>query len=115
MTEIAFRGEEIGAAELVALTIGTKSDVIRFDAMLGKPLLPEIKKPVAPGNRPAQQSSKLDEAAFKSVEEVLEMLGTSAAGLSDNEAAARLEHYGPNKVAYQEKRRMDSSPLHLGA
>ena len=98
-----FRGEESGAAELVALTIGTKSDVIRFDAMLGKPLLPEIKKPVAPGNRPAQESSKLDEAAFKSVDEVFEMLGTTGAGLSDDEAAARLEHYGPNEVAYEEK------------
>jgi Mg2+-importing ATPase len=71
--------------------------------MLGKTLLPEIKKPVAPGNRPAPRASKLDEAAFKSADEVLEMLGTSAAGLAEDEAAARLEEYGPNEVAHEEK------------
>src|SRR5215469_11552374 len=66
-------------------------------------LLPEIKKPVASPDRQAQQSSKLDAAAFKSADEILEMLSTSAAGLSDDEAAARLEEYGPNEVAYEEK------------
>src|SRR6516162_5172532 len=71
--------------------------------MLGKSLLPEIKEPVAPQSRPAQHSSKLDEAAFKSVNEVLEMLATSAAGLSEDESAARLEEYGPNEVAYEKK------------
>jgi Mg2+-importing ATPase len=71
--------------------------------MLGKTLLPEIKKPVAPGNRPPPPSSKLDEAAYKSADEVLEMLGTSAAGLNEDEAAARLEEYGPNQVAHEEK------------
>ena len=71
--------------------------------MLGKTLLAEIKKPNAPRNRPTPTSSKLDEAAAKSAEEVLEMLGTSAAGLSEDEAAARFEEYGPNEVAHEEK------------
>jgi P-type Mg2+ transporter len=71
--------------------------------MLGKTLLPEIKKPVAPRNRPTPTSSKLDEAACKRADEVLGMLGTSAAGLNEDEAAARLEEYGPNEVAHEEK------------
>src|SRR5215469_9929542 len=71
--------------------------------MLGKTLLPESKKPVAPSNRPTPPSSKLDEAACKSADEVLKMLGTSAAGLSEDEAAARLEEYGPNEVGHEEK------------
>ena len=71
--------------------------------MLGKTLLPEIKKPVVPRNRPAQPPSKLDEAAHKSADEVFEMLGASAAGLSEEEAAARLEEHGPNEVAYERK------------
>ena len=71
--------------------------------MLGKTLLPESKKPVAPSNRPTPPSSKLDEAACKSADEVLKMLGTSAAGLSEDEAAARLEGYGPNEVGHEEK------------
>jgi Mg2+-importing ATPase len=45
----------------------------------------------------------LDEAARKSADEVLEMLGTSAAGLSKEQAATRLEEYGPNEVAYERK------------
>ena len=72
--------------------------------MLGKTLVAEIKKPNAPRNRPTPSSSKLDEAAAKSADEVLEMLGTSAAGLSEDEAAARLEEYGPNEVAQEEKK-----------
>src|SRR6516225_5123781 len=69
--------------------------------MLGKTLLPEIKKPVVPRNRPAQPPSKLDEAAHKSADEVFEMLGASAAGLTEEEAAERLEVFGPNGVAYE--------------
>ena len=72
--------------------------------MLGKTLLAEIKKPNEPRNRSTPSSSKLDEAAAKSADEVLEMLGTSAAGLSEDEAAARLEEYGPNEVAQEEKK-----------
>jgi Mg2+-importing ATPase len=71
--------------------------------MLGKTLLPEIKKPVVPRNRPAQPASKLDEAARKNSEEVLAMLGSSATGLSEEEAATRLEEHGPNEVAYERK------------
>jgi Mg2+-importing ATPase len=71
--------------------------------MVAKTLLPEIKKPVAPRNRPAQPPSKLDEAAHKSADEVFQILGTSASGLSDEEAATRLEEHGPNEVAYERK------------
>src|ERR1700746_2427971 len=71
--------------------------------MLGKTLLPEIKKPVVPRNRPAPPPSKLDEAAHKSADEVFGMLGASAAGLSEEEAATRLEEHGPNEVAYERK------------
>jgi Mg2+-importing ATPase len=71
--------------------------------MVGKILLPEIKKPVVARNRPAPSPSKLDEAAHRSADEVFGMLGTSAAGLSDEEAATRLEEHGPNEVAYEKK------------
>jgi Mg2+-importing ATPase len=70
--------------------------------MIGKTLVPEIKKPVVPRNRPAPPS-KLDEAARKSADEVFGMLGTTAAGLSEEEAATRLEEHGPNEVAYEKK------------
>ena len=71
--------------------------------MLGKTLLPEIKTPVGLRHHPTQQPSNLDEAAHKSADEVLEMLGTSPAGLTEEEAAARLEQYGPNEVAREEQ------------
>ena len=71
--------------------------------MLGKTLLPEIKKPAVPRTRPAQPSSKLDEAARRNADEVFEMLVTSAAGLSEEEAATRFEEHGPNEVAYEKK------------
>ncbi len=70
--------------------------------MIGKTLVPEIKKPVAPRNRPASPS-KLDEAAHKSADDVFGMLGTTAAGLSEEEAATRLEEHGPNEVAHEKK------------
>ena len=71
--------------------------------MPGETLLPEIKKPVVPRNRPAQPTSKLDEAAQKSADQVFEMLGASAVGLNEEEAATRLEEHGPNEVAYERK------------
>jgi len=70
--------------------------------MIGKTLVPEIKKPVVPRNRPAPLS-KLDEAAHKSADEVFGMLGTTAAGLSEEEAVTRLEEHGPNEVAHEKK------------
>jgi len=70
--------------------------------MLGETLLPEI-KPAVSRNRPAQQPSKLDEAAHQGAAQAFEIFGTSAAGLNEDEAAKRLEEYGPNEVAYEKK------------
>ena len=47
-------------------------------------------------------SDFVHEAAVEEASAVLQRLGTSLAGLSEEEAAARLEKYGPNEVA-QEK------------
>jgi Mg2+-importing ATPase len=44
------------------------------------------------------QSDLARDAAGKDSAEVLRLLGTSAAGLTEEEAAARLEQYGPNEV-----------------
>ena len=65
-------------------------------------LLPEV-QPTVTRNHQAQPSSKLDEAAYKSAHEALEMLGTSDAGLNEDEAATRLEKYGRNEVAYERR------------
>jgi Mg2+-importing ATPase len=43
------------------------------------------------------------EMAMKEAAEVLTLLGTLPAGLSDEEAAARLEKYGPNEVAREKQ------------
>ncbi|HTS18943.1 MAG TPA: magnesium-translocating P-type ATPase [Verrucomicrobiae bacterium] len=48
-------------------------------------------------------SDAVRDAATKDIGDVLGELGTSATGLTEPEAAARLERYGPNEVA-QEKR-----------
>src|SRR5437667_9984054 len=51
-----------------------------------------------------QRTSDLaDEAARKESAEALQMLGTSVSGLSEEEAAARLEKYGPNTVAREKQ------------
>src|SRR6267142_2690080 len=50
-----------------------------------------------------QSSPLLAEASAKPSADVLQMLVTSAAGLSEAEAAARLKKYGPNEVASEEK------------
>ena len=71
--------------------------------MLGKTVAPEIKKPIAAENRSARSTSRLDEAARASSDEVMGMLVTSPAGLSEEEAATRLEEQGPNEVAYEKK------------
>ncbi|HWV99118.1 MAG TPA: magnesium-translocating P-type ATPase [Candidatus Acidoferrum sp.] len=54
----------------------------------------------ANSQRPAELAH---EAASKDAAEALQVLGTSLAGLTEEEAAARLEQYGPNEVA-REKR-----------
>src|SRR5215831_7328851 len=50
-----------------------------------------------------QSTPLLAEAAAKSSADVLQMLGSSLAGLTEAEAAERIEKYGPNEVASEEK------------
>src|SRR5215471_2906625 len=45
----------------------------------------------------------IHEAAMKDTAEVLQSLGTSLNGLTDEEACERLEKYGPNEVAREKK------------
>ena len=113
--KLPFQGEGSGTTELLALTICGKPDVIQFHFMLGKTLLAEIKKPNAPRNGPTPTSSKLDEAAAKRADEVLEMLGTSAAGLTEEEAAARSGKIRTQRSCPREKRRLAAPALHRGA
>ena len=47
----------------------------------------------------ASVSKQVDELATISVEELLARLGTSKAGLSEEEVERRLDQYGPNEVA----------------
>jgi len=61
-----------------------------------KTLPPEL-KPAVVLKRQAQRPSKLDEA-YKRAEEVFEMLGTSRAGLSKEEAARGLDGYVAGNV-----------------
>jgi Mg2+-importing ATPase len=60
--------------------------------------MPELKTPVMD-----RASDATRDAATKESPEVLEMLGTSPTGLTEEEAAARLEQYGPNEVAHERK------------
>src|SRR6266481_6004678 len=48
-------------------------------------------------------SPLLTEASSKPTAEVFQMLGTAPTGLTEAEAAERLEKYGPNEVAYEKK------------
>src|SRR5260370_301161 len=48
-------------------------------------------------------SPHLDEAARMATAEVFEHLATSAAGLTEEEAAARLIQYGPNEVGREKQ------------
>jgi Mg2+-importing ATPase len=50
-----------------------------------------------------QSSPLLTETSTKPGADVLQMLGSSLAGLSEVEAAERIEKYGPNEVASEEK------------
>ncbi|HTL58324.1 MAG TPA: magnesium-translocating P-type ATPase [Candidatus Limnocylindrales bacterium] len=43
------------------------------------------------------------EVAMKDSTEVLQLLGSSSAGLTEEEVAARLEKYGPNEVAHEKR------------
>jgi Mg2+-importing ATPase len=59
-----------------------------------------------PAQKPPNQhrvSELVHEAALKEPAEVQEMLETTLAGLTEEEAAARLETYGPNEVAREKK------------
>jgi len=71
--------------------------------MLGKTLEPEVKRPAGVRHSSVPASSPLDQAACMSGEEVFEMLGTVPNGLSEDDAATRIEKYGPNEVAYEKK------------
>src|SRR5580693_1739332 len=48
-------------------------------------------------------SDAVREAAMEEASTVVPRLGTSLSGLSEVEAAARLEKYGPNEVAHERK------------
>src|SRR5882672_5733174 len=51
----------------------------------------------------SRASPLLTEASSKPAEEVFQMLGTAPTGLTEAEAAQRLEKYGPNEVASEKK------------
>ena len=60
-----------------------------------------------PKDSPQQRASdSVRDAAVKEAAEVLQSMGTSAAGLTEDEAAARLEQYGPNEVAQEARHGM---------
>lgn len=52
----------------------------------------------------ASVSKQVDELATISVEELFQKLGTTEAGLSEDEAEKRLDQYGPNEVAEERAR-----------
>ena len=54
--------------------------------------------------RGAGVSRQVDELATISVEELFQRLGTSEAGLSEEEAERRLDQYGPNEIAEETAR-----------
>ncbi len=58
-----------------------------------------------PTKEPTNRSPRdiIREAARMDAAAVLELLRTSPSGLSEEEAAARLEHYGPNEVAAEKQ------------
>jgi Mg2+-importing ATPase len=59
--------------------------------------------PSAQSKNAVRASPLLAEAAGKPGEEVFQMLGTAPTGLTEAEAAERLEKYGPNQVAREKK------------
>jgi len=50
-----------------------------------------------------QTTDWVHEAATREISEVLQSLGASPNGLTEEEAAARLEQYGPNEVAHEKR------------
>ena len=59
--------------------------------------------PVLNGPKDPRPADPAQEASGKDIAAVLESLHTSAAGLTEEEAAARLERYGPNEVAHEKR------------
>src|SRR6266404_3048766 len=51
----------------------------------------------------SRTSPLVTEASSKPSEQVFQMLGTAPAGLTEAEAAERVQKYGPNEVAYEKK------------
>ena len=51
----------------------------------------------------ADVSKQVEELATISVEELFQRLGTTEAGLSEEEAERRLDQYGPNEVAAEKE------------
>src|SRR5262245_60980869 len=60
--------------------------------------MPESKTAKSPAVNDAMRTAAMQESA-----EVLERLGCSLSGLTDEEAAARLEQFGPNQVAHEKR------------
>ncbi len=58
------------------------------------------------------QSDLARDAATKDSAEVLRLLGTSPAGLTEDEAAARLEQYGPNEVGREKHEGWLAAPVY---
>src|SRR5882724_5332400 len=56
-----------------------------------------------PQKNAIRTSPLLTEASSKPSAEVFQMLGTTPTGLTEAEAAERVEKYGPNEVAYEKK------------
>ena len=84
-----------GGAAQVLVTLGWTSGP-RRTIFVSTPLNECMPALTSPNN--TSQSDIARDAATKDSAEVLRSLGTSPAGLSEEEAAARLEQYGPNEV-----------------
>jgi len=57
--------------------------------------------PVTKNPDGTRSSDLIRDAALKDVSDIMERLGTTSAGLSEDEAAERLEVFGPNQVAQE--------------
>jgi Mg2+-importing ATPase len=70
--------------------------------------------PVNQSNTQQRRFEALSDTATKEASDVLQQLGASLTGLTEDEAAARLEQYGPNEVA-REKRHSWLQRFYLAA